>query len=210
MAQHDYIIENAGFPATRADINSALSAIATHNSGASEPTTTYAHQFWADTTNSLLKMRNPANTAWVTIGKLNQTNLGLWVDAALTGTVTAPTKATNDNSTAVATTAFAVAMLLDRVNQTSASGNNVLVLPNNLRIVYQSSVVTTNAAGVVTIPFGITFASAPVVILVNGDSEQTTNHFKLPGAASTTSFILDTGGAASINVRVNWAALGVV
>jgi hypothetical protein len=52
MAQHDYTIANQGFPATRADINNALSAIATNNSGTSAPSTQYAGQFWIDTTAS--------------------------------------------------------------------------------------------------------------------------------------------------------------
>src|SRR6056300_706779 len=52
MAQHDYSIANQGFPATRADINNVLSAIATNNSGTSAPSTQYAGQFWLDTTSS--------------------------------------------------------------------------------------------------------------------------------------------------------------
>jgi hypothetical protein len=52
MSQHDYTIANQGFPATRADINNALSAIATNNSGTSAPSTQYAGQFWIDTTAS--------------------------------------------------------------------------------------------------------------------------------------------------------------
>jgi len=52
MSQHDYSIANQGFPATRADINNVLSAIATNNSGTSAPSTQYAGQFWIDTTSS--------------------------------------------------------------------------------------------------------------------------------------------------------------
>jgi hypothetical protein len=52
MSQHDYTIANQGFPATRADINNALSAIATNNSGTTAPSTQYAGQFWIDTTAS--------------------------------------------------------------------------------------------------------------------------------------------------------------
>ena len=56
MAQHDYSIANQGFPATRADINNVLSAIATNNSGTSAPSTQYAGQFWIDTTSSTWTM----------------------------------------------------------------------------------------------------------------------------------------------------------
>lgn len=77
MAQHDYAIANQSGLAFRTDLNNALSAVATNNSGASEPSTTYAYQWWADTTTGLLKQRNAANSAWITIGTLASTNLGL-------------------------------------------------------------------------------------------------------------------------------------
>jgi hypothetical protein len=77
VAQHDYVIANGTGAAVRSDLNGALAAIATINSGATEPTTTYAFQLWADTTTGLLKIRNAANSAFVTVGTLASTNLGL-------------------------------------------------------------------------------------------------------------------------------------
>jgi hypothetical protein len=77
MAQHDYIIENQSGAAFRADLNNGLAAIVSQNSGTSQPSTTYAYQWWADTTTGLLKLRNAANNAWITIGTLADTNLGL-------------------------------------------------------------------------------------------------------------------------------------
>ena len=77
MAQHDYVIANGTGAAVRSDLNGALGAIVTNNSGAVEPTTTYAYMWWPDTTTGLLKQRNAANTAWITIGTLASTNLGL-------------------------------------------------------------------------------------------------------------------------------------
>lgn len=67
MSQHDYIIANQTRTSFRSDLNDALAAIATNNSAATEPTTTYSYQFWADTTTGLLKQRNAANTAWITL-----------------------------------------------------------------------------------------------------------------------------------------------
>ncbi|MEB3208203.1 MAG: hypothetical protein VKK63_04730, partial [Synechococcus sp.] len=77
MAQHDYSIANQSGLAFRQDLNNALAAIVSINSGASEPSTTYAYQLWADTTAGLLKQRDAANSAWVTIGTLDSTNWGL-------------------------------------------------------------------------------------------------------------------------------------
>lgn len=76
-AQHDYNIANSSGAAVRSDINDALSAIVSNNSGTSAPSTTFAYQLWADTTTGLLKIRNAANSAWVSIGTLASTGLGL-------------------------------------------------------------------------------------------------------------------------------------
>jgi hypothetical protein len=73
MAQHDYVIDNQTFPDTRADINSALAAIVSNNSGATAPLTTYAYQLWYDTTNDILKIRNADDDAWITLFTFNQT-----------------------------------------------------------------------------------------------------------------------------------------
>jgi hypothetical protein len=77
MAQHDYIIANQSGAAFRSDLNNGLAAIVSQNSGAAQPSTTYAYQWWADTTAGLLKLRNAANNAWITIGTLADANLGL-------------------------------------------------------------------------------------------------------------------------------------
>jgi hypothetical protein len=77
MAQHDYIIANQSGAGFRSDLNNGLAAIVSQNSGAAQPSTTYAYQWWADTTTGLLKIRNAANNAWITIGTLASANLGL-------------------------------------------------------------------------------------------------------------------------------------
>ena len=64
MSQNDFTLANQGFPSMRADMNSAYQALASNNSGATAPTTTFAHQWWYDTTNSLLMIRNAGNTAF--------------------------------------------------------------------------------------------------------------------------------------------------
>jgi hypothetical protein len=64
MSQHDYNIANGGGAAVRADINNALLAILSQNSGATAPTTTKPFMLWYDTANALIKMRNAADTGW--------------------------------------------------------------------------------------------------------------------------------------------------
>jgi len=73
MAQHDYVIANQTFPATRTDLNNALAAIVSANAGATAPSTTYAYQIWYDTTNDILKMRNSDDDAWIDLFDVDQT-----------------------------------------------------------------------------------------------------------------------------------------
>lgn len=70
MAQHDYSIANGGGAAVRADINNALAAVQSMNSGSSAPTSTVAGMMWYDTLNGALKVRNSANTAWIAAAEL--------------------------------------------------------------------------------------------------------------------------------------------
>lgn len=72
MAQHDYVIDNQTAPNFRADLNNALAAIVSTNSGAFAPSPTYANMLWYDTTLKLLRMRSEANDAWIDLGTLDQ------------------------------------------------------------------------------------------------------------------------------------------
>jgi hypothetical protein len=69
--QADFIVSNGTGAAVRSDLNVQFAAIVSNNSGATEPATMYAYQWWADTTTGLLKLRNSANSAWVTIRQLD-------------------------------------------------------------------------------------------------------------------------------------------
>jgi len=87
MAQHDYVIANGTGAAVRSDLNGALGAIVSQNSGATAPATTYAYQWWADTTTNILKLRNSANSAWIDIIQLDGDFTRVSVD---NGTAAAP------------------------------------------------------------------------------------------------------------------------
>ena len=110
MAQHDYVIANASGATVRADINNALLAISSSNSGSSAPSTTYAYELWVDTSNNLLKLRNGANNAWLTTalsttasntvdidgGAIDGTAIG--ANSASTGAFSSITSTVADNS----------------------------------------------------------------------------------------------------------------
>ena len=74
MANHDYNIANQTAPNFRADLNNALLAIVSTNSGSSAPSTTFANMLWYDTTNNKLMMRNEADSAWITLFESDQSN----------------------------------------------------------------------------------------------------------------------------------------
>ncbi len=89
MSSHDYVIANDTGANVRADLNLAFLADQSQNSGTSEPSTTYAYQWWADTTTGLLKQRNAANNAWISI---------LTMSTGAVATATSATTATTASS----------------------------------------------------------------------------------------------------------------
>lgn len=86
MPQHDYNIADQAGASFLVELNQSLAAIVSQNSGATEPTTTFAYQWWADTASSILKMRNSANSAWVSVLNLatGQTVSGTFKDDIFT------------------------------------------------------------------------------------------------------------------------------
>ena len=89
MAIHDYSIANGTGSAVRSDLNNALAAIASNNSNGTDPSTTFAYQWYADTGDGKLYIRNAANNGWVEVGTLASANLGLAPTASPTFTGTA-------------------------------------------------------------------------------------------------------------------------
>ena len=69
--QADLNVANQSGAGFRSDLNNQLLALGTLSSGGSAPSTTYAYQFWADTTAGILKLRNGANSAWISKGTLD-------------------------------------------------------------------------------------------------------------------------------------------
>ena len=85
MAQAtDYSLDNQSGANFRAELNTILAAIVSHNSGSTEPSgTKYAYMPWFDTSTTppTYKVRNAANDGWVTVAEVT-TNFGL---ASLSG-----------------------------------------------------------------------------------------------------------------------------
>jgi hypothetical protein len=162
MAQHDYDIVNGTGAAVRTDINNVLDAVVTQNSGNSAPTTTFSYQKWADTTAGLLKIRNGANNAWVTLGALDTANLGLATLASpiLTGSPKAPTPASGNNTTLMATTAF-VSTAISNIPALTAAEVNGFAYPVNS--IY-TSIVATNPATLLGVGTWVAFGGGRVLV----------------------------------------------
>jgi hypothetical protein len=86
------IIDNNTGRNVRLDINDALAALVGNNYGDTEPTTMYPFMFWVDTTTDLLKMRNEANSAWVSLGSILSPSLGALLKSGGTMTGVLETK----------------------------------------------------------------------------------------------------------------------
>ena len=114
MAEHDYVIANQNGANTRSDLNNALAAIVSNNSKATAPTTTYAFMWWADTANDILKQRNAADSAWISILTLSTgAPLADYADNALSGNAIDGGTISNFTSTGIDDNATSTAITID-------------------------------------------------------------------------------------------------
>ena len=169
MAQHDYNIANQGFPAFRSDLNNALSAIQTTNSGTSRPTGAVAGQLWLDTTTATsptLKYYDGADD--ISLATIDHTaNTVNWLDStvSITGLTTTATGTVLTLSDSANTTT--VNLILDnqkeiRFRETTANGTNYVALKAPASVSADltftlpatdgtnGQVLTTNGSGVLT------------------------------------------------------------
>ena len=135
MAQHDYNIANQGFPAFRTDLNNALSAIQTTNSGTSRPTGAVAGQLWLDTTSATtptLKYYDGADD--ISLATIDHTaNTVNWLDStvSITGLTTTATGTVLTLSDSATTST--VNLIIDndkeiRFREATANGTNYVSL----------------------------------------------------------------------------------
>lgn len=132
MAQHDYGIANQSSALFRADINNALGAIVSNNSGPTAPSSTFANMLWYDTSTNILKMRNEADDTWLDVLYINQANSSADI---LNGTRVVNTSGTTEGS---------VRSLADSVWEAGTNITPSLVAPSQVKaaisaVKYESS-----------------------------------------------------------------------
>jgi hypothetical protein len=135
MAQHDYIISNATFPAVRTDLNNALSAIQTTNSGTSRPTGAVAGQLWLDTTSATtptLKYYDGADD--ISLATIDHTaNTVNWLDSTVSITGLSTTATGTVLTLSDSATTSTVNLIIDndkeiRFREATANGTNYVSL----------------------------------------------------------------------------------
>ena len=135
MAQHDFNIANATFPSVRSDINSALTAINTSQSGTSRPASAVAGTIWLDTTSATtptLKYYDGADD--ISLATLDHTaNTVNWLDStvSITGLSTTATGTVLTLTDSASTST--VNLIIDnqkevRFRETTANGTNYIAL----------------------------------------------------------------------------------
>ena len=72
MSQSSHSVGNVSAPAFRTAMNASLQALASLNSGATAPATTYANMLWYDTAANILKMRSEAAPDWINVAYVDQ------------------------------------------------------------------------------------------------------------------------------------------
>ena len=206
MAQHDYVIANQTFPNTRSDINSALAAIVSQNSGSSAPSTTYAYQLWYDTSNNQLKIRNADNDAFITLFTFNQSTDSVQVSGEEVVDDTSPQLGGD--------------LDVQTFSIVSTSNQNVTIAPNGtgdvaldadtVRVGDQNAnaTITTNGTGDITINTNNGTNSGSIVILdgtngnititPNGTGSVVIDGLSYPQADGSAGHVLKTDGAGNL------------
>lgn len=191
MAQHDFNIANATFPSVRSDINSALTAINTTQSGTSRPSSAVAGTIWLDTTSAstpTLKYYDGADD--ISLATLDHSaNTVNWLDStvSITGLSTTATATVLTLSDSANTTT--VNLIIDndkevRFREATANGTNYISL---------SAPASVSADVTFTLPVAPTANNQALVATTAGVMSFTP--YALPSADGTANQVLQTNGS---------------
>jgi hypothetical protein len=129
MATHDYSIANQSFPATRSDLNNALTAIKSSNSDSSAPTTSLvAGQLFYDTATTTLKVYS--GSAFAAVGIDTSAVLALTNATVASSSTTGALKVTGGISTQNNLHVGGTTNSTDVINCLKSSGTGLAVTSN--------------------------------------------------------------------------------
>lgn len=226
MSQHDHDIANQTFPSFRSDLNNALGAILTNNSGNSAPTTTSAYMWWVDTTNTILKMRNGADSAWLSLmasdgsayyssgstaaapaySKADDTNTGVFFPAADTLSIsTAGSERIRVNSSGN--------VLIGTTASTGTTGNGVVVKSNAIGAYNQAALSLQGSGGDF---YGLNFldstgtAFGEKIIFSAGTDYRTFAHRTSAGTVTEIMTLYESGAVEFLNLNTSGTDNGTI
>jgi hypothetical protein len=221
MSTHDYIVDNQNGANFRSDLNNALAAIVSNNSSATAPTTTYAFMLWADTANDLLKQRNAADSAWISILTLSTgAPLADYADNALSGNAIDGGTISNFTSTGIDDNATGTKLTISDTTITgvgafTSTSIDATKLSGNLPAIDGSALTGTGITDVVddtTPQLGgsldvngnsiVSASNGDIEITPNGTGDVVLDGLKYPQADGTAGYVLKTDGAA----QLSWVA----
>lgn len=167
MSQHDMNIANQGFPAFRSDLNNALAALVSNSSGATAPTTTFAHQFWLDTstTPNRLRQRNADNDAWIEVGRLDQVADTYQAAAVVDGVYT------TGNQTIAGTKTFSTAPVVPGLNGGQLAGMRNKIINGKMEIAQRGTSFAAAADGAYTLDRWFNSITGGGVVTVSQQSD---------------------------------------
>jgi hypothetical protein len=203
MAQHDFNIANQSFPSFRTDLNNALSAINTSQSGTSRPSGAVAGTIWLDTTSATtptLKYYDGADD--ISLATLDHSaNTVNWLDSTvsvtgLTTTATGTVLTLSDSATT-----STVNLIIDndkeiRFREATANGTNYISL---------SAPASLSADVTYTLPTAPASNNRALISSTAGVMSYTPYSF--PSADGTASQVLQTNGSGVLSFASGGGAI---
>jgi hypothetical protein len=186
MSQNDFSLANANGATFRADVNSAFQAIASCSSGSSAPGTTYGCQWWFDTTNDILKIRDEANANWVNVASLVGTTWIPYSNGSVLGTLA------NQNASAIGVNLAMNAKSVAWATTAVSSGTPDFATAGN--VVTLSSTATANTLGTVQAGFiGVIHYGVAITLTHNGTSRILPTGANITTASGDVEIVLSLG-----------------
>ena len=154
MSQASLSIPNESGATARAGFNSALQAVNSMFSGATDPSTqsmSYAYMLWIDTGNKLVKQRNSANDTWYVRGHLGSNGCIVW-DSNMVTLASASTMAIGGaDAEIISVTGTTTITAFD-----SPSGNphRTLIFGSALTVTYSASAILLPGSASITVSAG--------------------------------------------------------
>ena len=135
MAQHDFVINNQGFPAFRQDLNDFLNAVRTTHSGTTRPSGAVSGTIWLDTTSSSAPtLKYYDGTDDISLATIDHTaNTVNWLDSTVSITGLSTTATGTVLTLSDTATTSTVNLIIDnqkevRFRETTGNGTNYIGL----------------------------------------------------------------------------------